>query len=267
MKQGQYITERLLPIFVREAASRQGIACSTLSDDWVLQLQRGAETKWILGYQFDLNLAAASAVAQDKVATHLLLKQFGIDSIEHYLVRSLPHQAIHEKRLVELFGNKPFVIKPLDGTGGRGVQKVSSATQAAEIINESDEVAWAASPYYELTTEYRVVMLDGQALVSYEKTEPTSLHGLALFNLGLGAKAVDITDNLLLAKLCDIAARSCTAASLRLAAADIASTTDGRLVVIELNDGIMMENYARQSPENKDRAAGVYDAIVQAMFK
>ena len=56
------------------------------------------------------------------------------------------------------------------------------------------------------------------------------------------------------------------ALSLRLAAVDIVRTDDGELRVLEVNDGIMLENYALQSAGYKDRATAVYDAVVTALF-
>lgn len=263
MKQGQYIVDRYLPDFVRAAARARGIAFSTLSDDWVLRLEKDGQIRWVIGYQFDVNTAAASALAQDKVATHLLLKQANIPSIEHILIRSLPHVQINASSFSAL--TEPFVLKPLDGTGGREVRLVSTQ-QAVEMVNTSSEVAWAASPQYQLSSEYRVIVLDGEVQVAYQKTIPTMLHGLKLFNLGLGAVAVDIADEAKVIAVVSLAVDACTAASLRLASVDIAELEHGELRVLEINDGIMMENYARQSGDYKNRAAHTYDAIISKMF-
>jgi glutathione synthase/RimK-type ligase-like ATP-grasp enzyme len=266
MKTGQYILDRYLPDFIRESADRQSITCSSMSDDWVLRLERGPDIRWILGYQFDINNAAASALAQDKVATHLHLRESGIPSVEHLLVRSVPHEMLMKDILKNRFSNNEFVIKPLDGTGGRGVMKVASVDQAIHVIDTSGETAWAASPYYEISNEYRLILLNDEILMTYEKTQPVELHGMRFYNLGLGAQAVDITDHELLRELYMITRSVCASASLRLAAVDIVRTVDGELLVLEINDGIMMENYARQNVVYKKRAASVYDRIVTAMF-
>ena len=87
-----------------------------------------------------------------------------------------------------------------------------------------------------------------------------------MFNLGYGAVAADVTDSALLAELTDLAERTMQATALRLAAVDIVRTAAGELRVLEVNDGIMLESYLRQSPEFKNRAVTVYDAVVEAMF-
>jgi len=265
MKKGQYITERYLPDFVVEAAAAQGVYCEVMSDGWVLRLTRGPAIRWVVGYQFDLNPAAASALAQDKVATHLALRQAGVASVPHQLVRSLPHESDLAQHLRDLQGGA-FLIKPLDGTGGRGIHKLERVAEAVALIQASDEVAWAASPFYELAAEYRVVLLDGEPLIAYEKTEPVEQYGMRFFNLGMGAVAREVTDAPLLGRLTTMARITTERLGLRVASVDIVRTQAGELLVLEVNDGIMMENYARQSPRYKQRAAAAYDAIVAAMF-
>ena len=266
MQQGQYIQTRLLPTFVRQAAKIHNIACESMSDDWVLRLSTDLEIRWVLGYQFDLNSAAASALTSDKVATYVALNAVGIDAARHVVLRSLPNDNMSDILNHLDFADMPFVIKPLSGTSGRGVQKVSNRTTAVAKIEASNEVAWAASPYYEIISEYRSVMLDDQTLLSYKKTHPVLAHGLKLFNLGMGAVATDVPDMNMVERLDKLSKQTCKALSLRAAAVDIIELADGSLLVLEVNGGIMMENYARQSDEYKARAERVYDAIVQAMF-
>lgn len=265
MKKGTYIADRLLPEFVRAAAERYGITCEGMSDDWAFRLEKGLERHWVLGYQFDLNLAAASGIAQDKVATHLALKRAGVPSVEHVLLRSLLNEPFPAKEVAKTFDGQ-FIIKPLDGTGGRDVLLVQSAEEAMQIITESKELTWAASPLLDISAEYRVILLDGTPLVMYEKTEPAIEHGLKYYNLGKGAKPVDILTADTKDALEALARQTCAALALRLASVDIVRVA-GELKVLEVNDGIMMENYARNSNQYKKNAALAYDAIVITMFK
>lgn len=266
MKQGQYIQTRLLPTFVRRAAKTHDITCESMSDDWVLRLSIGLEIRWVLGYQFDLNTAAVSALTSDKVATYAALHFAGVEVAQHAVLRSLPHDNVSTILDRLNFTDEPFVIKPLAGTSGRGVRKVVDRTAAINSINSSNEVAWAASPYYEIVSEYRSVILDGRTLISYKKTRPALVNGLKLFNLGMGAVAVDISDANIVKKVDKLSSQACKALSLRIAAVDIIELTDGSMLVLEVNDGIMMENYARQSDEYKVRSEHIYDEIVRAMF-
>jgi len=263
---GPYISQRLVPQTVRDICARRGIACQSFSDDWVLRLQKADEVRWVVGYRFDVNTAAAGQLAQDKVATYMTLAAADIPAVEHYLIRSVPHdpQEFHyEHHGLE---GRPVVVKPLDGTGGRAVERYESIGEALTMVHQSEEPAWAVSPYYELQAEYRLIMLNGKLLLALEKTQPTMRGTLKLFNLGYGAVAADITDDALLAQLTDIATKVMRATALKLAAVDIVLLQDGDLRVLEVNDGIKLEHYMLQSDEYKNRAVNVYDAVVQAMF-
>lgn len=256
-----------MPKMVADYCQQVGIDFRAFSDDWVLRLSRDKTTKWVVGYKFDLNGSAAGQVAQDKVATYMALCAAGVDATVHYLVRSLPHELIHAKELHRTLDSRPVVAKPLDGTSGRGVQRFESVDEALTMIRASGEPAWALSPYHDLQAEYRFIMLDGVLLLAYEKTQPTFRGGLKLFNLSYGAVAVDLRhDDTLLIRLLPIAERVMRALALRLAAVDIVRLPDGSLCVLEVNDGISMEHYARQSAENKARSVAIYQAIVAAMF-
>jgi hypothetical protein len=266
MQTGPYITERLLPKIIEQYCVEHDISFQSFSGEWVLRLQTGADTRWIVGYKFDVNRSASAELAQDKVATYHALAAANVPAIPHYLVRSLPHEFVHEETLHEKLANQAVVIKPLEGTGGRQVEHFPSSETALAAIRASDEPAWAVSPYYDLKAEYRLITLDSAVLLAYEKTNPYYRGSLPLFNLGYGAKAVNLQPSELLQQLTDMAVQSMQLLSLRVASVDIARLQDGSLAVMEVNDGIMMEHYARQSTEYKKRAEDVYGAIVSAMF-
>jgi glutathione synthase/RimK-type ligase-like ATP-grasp enzyme len=266
MQVGPYIADRLMPGIVKDYAERTNITFQGFSDEWVLRLSKGDLLRWIVGYKFDLNQSAAGELAQDKVATYTALQAAGVAAIPHYLVRSLPHELIHIKGLHEVLKDQRVVAKPLEGTGGRDVELFDSADAALAMIRGSGEPAWALSPHYDIQAEYRLIMLDEACLLTYEKTQPTMRSELRIFNLGFGAVAADLEDEELRGELLAIAKRVMRATGLRLAAVDIAKLPDGSLYVLEVNDGISMEHYARQSDAYKTRAIQTYEAILAAML-
>ncbi len=263
---GPYIAERLMPKMVATYCERAGLQFRTFSDNWVLRLTKEETIKWVVGYHFDLNSSAAGEVAQDKVATYAALDGVGIEAIPHYLVRSLPHELIHTHELHRALDGVPVVAKPLQGTAGREVIRFDSVNEALTMMKSSGEPAWALSPHYDLKAEYRLIMLDGEVMLAYEKTEAAERDGLRLFNLSLGAVPIDIENNGLLEELSMIARQVMRTMSLRLAAVDIVRLADGSLKVLEVNDGISMEHYAHRSADHHARAMQVYDTIVTAMF-
>jgi glutathione synthase/RimK-type ligase-like ATP-grasp enzyme len=255
-----------MPRIVADYCKRAGIDLQTFSDDWVLRLARDGVTKWAVGYRFDVNGAAAADLAQDKVATYLVLNAAGVDVVPHFLVRVLPEETIYGGGLRQTLGGGPVVAKPLDGMGGRNVGRFDTVDDALEMIHASDETAWALSPYRELQAEYRLLMLNGNLLLAFEKTQPQLYEGLKLFNLGAGAVPADI-DKEILEQLLPIAERAVEATSLRLAAVDIVRQADGTLCVLEVNCGISLEHYGRQSAEYEARAVAAYESIIEAMFQ
>lgn len=264
MQIGEVLQERVLPSMVRNACAGLGIQCHFFSDDWVAQLKRGDKVAWIFGYKFDINASAAASLAQDKVATHLALKAAGIPSVPHLLARTYGMQMVSLTDMVDFLpeGNS-VVIKPLNGTGGRGVQRCADAGQALAVIRDDPEPAWTVSPYLDLIGETRLIMLDGAVLLAYEKHDPAVHDGMKFFNLCQGAKAVDIEPSPALHRM---ARQACAALSLRIAAVDLVRTASGEDLVLEVNDGIMTENYARRSPANAKRAQKVYEAIIARMM-
>lgn len=255
---GEYIKDRLLPRLVQEACDHLGVQCQSFSDDWVLQIQRDVSPQYIVGYKFDLNQAATAALAADKVAAYLALQSAGVPAIEHCLYRGgdMPSMSnVHNG----------VVVKPLTGTGGRGVSYFASPYDAWDHMQKSSAEAWAVSPYVKITREIRTILLDGVPLLMYDKIPATQEGAMVLFNLGKGATAVDL-DIRRYGEVSDLAIRAQQALGLRVAAVDCVELDDGSLRVLEVNDGIMMEYYARISPEHYKRAYTVYAQLVKAMI-
>lgn len=259
MQSGEYITDRWMVKLIAGICQARAIGITRFSDDWLLRLSKDDKYKFIIGYKFGINDAAAASIAQDKVATYELLAASGVAATPHYLART---KAASDSGWKVPVGND-FVTKPLVGTSGHGVRRFSSANEATEWMKQSGIEAWAVSPFVDITRETRLIILDGQVMVAYEK-QPVEIHGLRMFNLGKGATATDITAD---DSLVTLAKQSMQALGLRLAAVDVIEDSKGDLRVLEINEGIMMENYMRQSSKNKQRAYDVYDAIVQRMME
>ena len=264
MQVGDYIQDRILPEMVKAVCAAHDIRCTLVSNDWVARLEKADTVRWVFGYKFDVNGSAAASVAQDKVATYLVLREAGLACVPHILARTgLLDMITPQDAGAALANDRPVVIKPLTGTGGRGAERCDDIQTALAKIAANTEPAWALSPYLDLTSERRVIVLDGQVLLAYEKRNPIIQNGLKLYNLGKGAVADDIElDDATRA----MALAACKALGLRLGAVDIVTTSGGEQLVIEVNDGMMMESYARQSPQNARKAESIYEAIITSMM-
>lgn len=85
-------------------------------------------------------------------------------------------------------------------------------------------------------------------------------------NLSLGAQPIRVEDEALRRRLVE-QARSCAEAlNLTLAVVDIVST-QGDLLVLEVNSGLMLENFARRAPDGYARAKVMYKKLVELMFQ
>lgn len=259
MQDGEFIVDRWMVGMLRDICQLRGITFAAYSDDWLLELRVGDKVRRVLGYRFHLNDSVAASIAQDKVATYQVLAKAGIPAITHVLVRT---KISHADRQV-LAGWQKIVVKPLVGTSGHGVKLFTGVDGAADHIEQSTILAWAAAPFIDIQREVRVIMLDGMSLLTYEK-QPVMIRGLKMFNLGLGATPKAIKPSEAIITLAKITQREL---GLRLSTVDIVEDMDGNVRVMEINDSIMMEHYARHSPENKQRAIDVYSAIVDAMMR
>ena len=107
-------------------------------------------------------------------------------------------------------------------------------------------------------------MLDDEVLVSYDKIMPVDEGGILFYNLGKGAQGVIVEPS---AKELSLARRALTALGIRIASVDIITLVDGTQQVIEINSGITMEHFMRQSENYRAIGYDVYRKIVACMMK
>jgi len=165
----------------------------------------------------------------------------------------------------------------------------------------------AVSPYYAILKEYRVIVLKGAVKLAYAKNVPyvvgdgkTNVRGLLLAhmndvqallnvelddaelenvpeageirnvnwksNLGQGASPERMESAAPLPALSDLAARATAALSIDFASVDIVNTPEG-MKVLEVNCGIMMENFIRHAPEHYWIAKSIYREAVLEMMR
>lgn len=258
MQSGQYIVDRLMVQMVRDICDERSITLHAFSDDWLMELEKNDQTARILGYKFDLNESAASSIARDKVAAYQLLNYHNVAAVPHFLIRTKANETNWKLRKWA----DGMVIKPLTGTSGHGVCRLETVQKAEAWMTEQGLEAWAASPYLDIAREIRIIMLDQNVLLCYEK-QPAIVDGFRWFNLGKGAIPVDYTPT---KRQLALAVGARRALGLRLAAIDIIELNSGEQMVLEVNDGIMMENYARISDENRTATKVVYTSIIDEML-
>jgi len=259
MQTGEYISNRATVAIIRDICNKKNISFNSLSDEWLLELSKDGKLRRILGYKFTLNDSVSSSIAGDKVATYILLDRAGLPSVPHTLLR--PKVTDEQKK--PLMEWKKIVVKPLDGSGGHGVRLFANKNEAIRWIESTSHPAWAAAPFIDIKREVRIVLLDAEPLIVYEK-QPVTIDGLKMFNLGLGATPIDLLPD---PSLITLAAQAQLALGLRLCAVDVVETATGERMVLELNSGFMMEHYIQFSDKNKQRAVDAYNKIIKAVME
>jgi len=173
-----------------------------------------------------------------------------------------------------------------------------------KIFNQKRTMA--ISPFCDIIKEYRVIVLNGAVKLVYAKNIPfvigdgeKKLRQLILdymsanrvpinlelddetlekvlnqgeihninwkSNLGQGAVPEIVKDEKLLSELSELSLKAAKAISINFASIDVINTPEG-MKVLEVNCGIMMENFIRSTPENYTIAKEIYREAVHAMM-
>ena len=166
-------------------------------------------------------------------------------------------------------------MKPNDGTGGDRVYKVTTPceleTAVFEIFQKSAYLA--ASPFEEIENEYRAVILDGEVRLLYTKKRP-SLTGNGkstvreLLLEKMSASDVIRPEEFPPAKTLNRIPGAGERVLLNWRhnlGQDVVETAEG-LKVLEINSGVMMENFAGQDEESRQIAKEIYRDAIRKMM-
>jgi glutathione synthase/RimK-type ligase-like ATP-grasp enzyme len=253
---------RLIGAVCRE----QGIALAWLSDYWLGMLEKNGVRRHIHGYQFPLNDTVAANIMHDKVSTFELLTRHHLPAIPHFLVRlePLPTLAAAAKLALTLCP-LPFVLKPNAGWSG-GIDVFKCRTEA-EVIETMQELARrhqviAVSPFTDIKAEYRVLLLDDEPKVVFEKVRQK---GAWHHNLKRGAVPQIVDNAKRKSELVAIAKQALLIVQGRVAAVDIVDTPAG-YQIMELNCGISLSAFSTHSAQHTMLAHAIYTEIITKSF-
>ena len=304
--------ERQLVKIIKEICAEDGIELSCFSYDWILQLKANAKEMYIIGYKFPNNNAAVEHICNDKAALSDILASHGIPHIEHAYF-SVPSRSGYVapqgswKELEDMLNQYgEIVCKPNVGSGGRNVYRVSSQKELeAAVFNIfSKTSAMAVSPYRDIKAEYRIIIVNSEEGVIYEKIRPVVIgngkdtiydlvrsSGICMeteidedvdtafipalnekvtlswrHNLGNGAIPSLVEDIVLREKLTALALSCVLALDISFASIDIIESDHG-LEVLEINSGVMMESFAKSTSSNYLTAKNIYRKAILNYLK
>lgn len=203
--------------------------------------------------------------------------------------------------------NNNIVVKPNDGTCGKNVFNVTDVNEIDIVLDKIFLKNYSISmcPFYKIKHEYRAIMLDGENKLLYTKYLPIvtgdgnkTIRQLLLdfnydyfidkledskydkvlpknktfeynwkFNLSQGSIAKKLNDKLLQDRLIKIAKQVCKEINLKFGSIDIIETTNNELLVLEVNSGVMLENYIRLNPNEYIYAKDIYRNAIKNLFK
>lgn len=300
------MSNRNIVKIIENYCKNNSITLSKISADWILKLTKNSETHFIVGYQFDLNSSATSAICLDKSATSEILELNNIPVVHHELFMTPIDMSGNWSKMINFLNKyKKIVCKINNGTGGKDVyfiENEKTLEQAVTKIFSKDEYI-ALSPFYDIKNEYRAIILNNEVKLLYSKERQFVIgDGISTIfqliankfsaspkldltdiplntilkkneqynicwkhNLGLGATPKIVSDKNIYDKISSLALTANNAINGKFVSVDIIETDEG-LKVLEINSGIMMENFSAQNSENYKIAEKIYTEAVNLMF-
>ena len=174
--------DRVIVRVVRAYCAARGIDVDLGLDGWLIVLRKGGAKYFIYGYDFGLNSSVAHRLANDKAATADMLDAADVTCVPHRLFMNHDHfkyvaSSGNWSPLLDMLRAHPdgLVLKPNEGTCGHLVFKATTELElerAATAIFAADQNL-AVAPYLEIDREVRVILLDSEPMVVYEKRRPT----------------------------------------------------------------------------------------------
>ncbi|WP_225730050.1 MULTISPECIES: RimK family alpha-L-glutamate ligase [unclassified Nocardia] len=249
-----------------ECAARQlDVDLTWYSDHWVAHLRYAGRQQHLVGYAFPLNDLSAAHLADDKVATSVVLARDGVPHIHHELLWLAAEAEFEVGALAVLDRvSVPLVVKPCTGRGGLDVFRATSVSGYLTVVRSlaRSHRTLAVCPLIAIEREFRVIYLRGSAELTFEKVRPDG-HCDWRHNLEHGAVPVVVDDSATCAALAALAKQAATALGISFASIDIVQSDRG-LEVLELNSGVSLEYFSRSNSEHFQLAAGVYRRALQA---
>jgi glutathione synthase/RimK-type ligase-like ATP-grasp enzyme len=305
--------DRIVIQIIKELATELDLEVHFLCYNWLVRIQKNEVVKHIMGYDWELNSSTAQLIAKDKSACYETLLAQHIPAVEHQLFLSPQFQNyIGEKGSWKQILNYTeqhqykVVCKSNIGTGGNEVYKINNQLQLETVVHElfSKYRGICLCPFYDITAEYRVILLKGEVQLIYAKERPSIIgngintlvelinekYGQLSFedvelqkintlkippngekielgwkhNLAKGAKPSIIQEGKLKDSLSALANQTANSINIQFASIDIIACKD-ELLVMEINSGVMMENFAQESKEHYQIAKEIYKNALVAM--
>ena len=271
------VSNRTFPQIIREICEDKNIELQSFSHDYIFKLSRGEIQRYLIGWQFSLNSTRSAKIAVDKSATCKILDISDLPHVEHLLFMSPANKEYiaengNWQTMIDAFehykNNGGIVVKDNTGMCGDLVYHVKSRSDLEKAVFEifSKVSTLALSPFEHIVSEYRVIMLDGESRLTFEKVRNTE-SGEWRHNLGKGAKAVIESDAEKINQLSDLAKRAMKVLGLRFASVDIIFNVQGEMKIIEINSSVTLNQFANQGEMEYTIAKNIYGDVIEKIME
>ncbi len=287
---------------IENICSELKINLTFTSDNWVKVLEKDNKVRYINGYKFDLNNHGVGNIIDDKGLFYDICKIKKIPIIDHYVI----FKNYDKEKVMEYFhkNNDLLIVKGNLGTCGKEVFRVTNKMNLFKIIDNLflNQYSISLCPYYNIKNEYRTIYLNKELRFIYGKERPFvigdgihDINELAIqyndyyrdnkidsnylpqkgekvilnfqFNLSRGAKMfIDIDDDLK-KRIISLSKDVIDKLDLNFVSVDIIHTTDDKLLVMETNSGVMMDNFIRFNNDKISDIYNLYCDAIKLMFK
>ena len=144
-----------------------------------------------------------------------------------------------------------------------GVKRSGEMLRSVEKIFQRKD-SLSICPFYDIATEYRVIMLDGRCMLCFGKQKTPD--GWK-FNLCQGASAYEVEEGALKEELVTIARKAMETIGIRFASVDIVKLKTGEFMMIEVNSGVMIHHYTKFVANGREIAKRIYQEAIEKMLQ
>ena len=265
---------------IKQIALENNLSYEVLSCDLIIKLTKDNKIRYINGYKFGLNSHSLGLILDDKYATYELLNSLNIKVCKHHILfRPNNHNSYAKnynsfKYCYDLFlkYNKNVILKVNNGTCGDGVYHVTTKNKLKKIYN-SVVIGNGKDKLIDLLKEFNINYFSNKnnlkKKINYNKILKNNEEFIYDFKFNLSKGSIINEDILKETKtiVSKMAKDVSKKINLGFGSIDIIKTIDDKYYVLEINSGVMIENYIKLTTDGVKKAKKVYEEAVLEMFK
>lgn len=290
----------MLKDIILEICNEENIKFESYCNNYCFKLCKNNKITYIYDNIFENNNSALYKILKDKSAVFEILNNNKIPCIEHFYFHSSEKEKFKANSPILLKNYKKLVLKQNEGMSGNYVFLIDNEealTKKSELIfNKFNSLA--VSPFYDIKHEFRVVVLNDNVELVFDKIRPfvvgdgkTNIEELAKnkykyfkidknidpkftpkngekitlswrHNLNFGSVPEIVTDKKILSKLQKLSEKISKLLKIKFASIDIIETSNGELKVLEINGSVTMGKFASFSDKNYKIAKQIYKKAI-----